>query len=107
MQLICTGMATHLLQVATHNTRQEIYNEFLEHEYEINDVQESILVNDEDAFFNFIMRDLVPLLMSNMRAQRHRLSTCKRSSSRLSAIICIGKFFGLMPIKHTKFKKSI
>ena len=57
LQLICTGTASHTLQEATQIARQEVYDAFLAQEYEIDDVEEEIVVKDEDTFFEFIERD--------------------------------------------------
>ena len=60
--LICVGTATQTLQEATKNARKQVYREYLESEYEIDTVQEEVLIEDETSFFEYIERDFDELV---------------------------------------------
>ena len=60
--LICVGTATQTLQEATKAARKHVYREYLEAEYDIDAVQEEVLIEDEGAFFEYIEREFDDLV---------------------------------------------
>ena len=59
--LICVGTATQTLQDAAKAARKHVYEEHLAVEYDIDSVQQEVLIEDEGAFFEFISRDFTEL----------------------------------------------
>ena len=58
--LICVGSATQTLLDAAKAARKHVYNEHLEAEYDIDDVQAEVVVEDEEAF-EFVEGDFTEL----------------------------------------------
>ena len=59
--LICLGTATQTLQDAAKAAKKQVYEEHLAVEYDIDSVQQEVLIEDEGAFFEFISRDFTEL----------------------------------------------
>ena len=57
MGLICSGPATQTLQDAAQAARKHVYQEYLETEYDIDEVQREVLIKDETAFEEYISRE--------------------------------------------------